>query len=106
MLMDSADHMQRDRRALKDTVTAWTQGDVETVRRLFDQGFGETPPQVRDELIGKRNATMAERIREMTKDGRSYFVVVGCGHFVGPDGIVARLRQSGFTVERLGADRK
>ena len=106
MLMDSVNHMEHDRRALKAAVAAWIQGDAATVRRLFDQGFGETPPRLRDELVDKRNATMAERIREMTKDGRSYFVVVGCGHFVGPDGIVARLRQSGFTIERLGAGRR
>ena len=106
MLMDSVNHMERDRRALKATVDAWSRGDAEALRRLFDEGFSETPTRLRDALIGKRNATMAKSIRRMTKDGRSYFVVVGAGHFVGPDGIVARLRHSGFTVERLGADRR
>ena len=106
MLMDSANHVQRDRRAIADMVDAWTAGDEPKLARLFDKGFGETPRQVRNELIGKRNATMAEHIRELFKDGRSYFVVVGAGHLVGNDSVVARLRHTGYTVERLGADRQ
>jgi uncharacterized protein len=48
-------------------------------------------------LISKRNMAMAERARPLLDKGAA-FVAVGALHLVGTDGLVALLRQAGFTV--------
>ena len=50
-------------------------------------------------LLVERNAGMVAKIRPELDKGRA-FVAVGALHLTGKDGIVARLRASGFTVTR------
>ena len=43
---------------------------------------------------------MAEKIEEYLKTESTYFVVVGAAHLTGEKGIVALLREKGFSPER------
>jgi uncharacterized protein len=50
-------------------------------------------------LVG-RNATMAERIAPLLKDGGA-FIAVGALHLPGQEGLIERLRAEGYTVTRM-----
>ena len=55
-------------------------------------------------LFTARNRKMAEKIEVYMTSGKSHFVVVGAGHVVGDDGIIALLRGKGIEVSQLAAD--
>lgn len=56
-----------------------------------------TLASLRSELVSKRNERMLERALPLLDEG-GLFIAVGAMHHIGPDGLVAMLRQRGFTV--------
>lgn len=87
------------RTAVAETVriaAAWKAGDVSTVERLVVDSMKDTP-EVYAGLIRNRNRAWLPRIRTCI-ESRHCFIVVGAGHLVGDDGLVATLRQEGYTV--------
>ncbi len=53
-----------------------------------------------DELITNRNYAMTEKIEGFLKTDKNYFVVVGAGHVIGEEGIVALLRKKAYRVSQ------
>jgi hypothetical protein len=51
-------------------------------------------------LLTGRNATMAERLAPLLKDGGA-FIAVGALHLTGKDGLVERLRRAGYAVTKV-----
>jgi uncharacterized protein YbaP (TraB family) len=47
---------------------------------------------------------MARRVGELLAEPRTHFVVVGAGHVVGADGILALLAKQGYSVRQLGRE--
>lgn len=54
-------------------------------------------------LIDKRNVSMTEKVAAMFDQPGCTVVTVGAGHVVGSKGIVQRLHDKGFAVERVAA---
>ncbi|WP_181335626.1 TraB/GumN family protein [Hyphomicrobium methylovorum] len=52
---------------------------------------------LRSELVGKRNARMLERALPLLDKGGA-FIAVGAMHQIGPEGLVALLKQKGFST--------
>lgn len=67
--------------------------------------FSELYYQDRDALLVKRNIKMARRIDSLSAI-RTTFFAVGTAHLPGEDGIIALLRQKGFTVEPVFSVKK
>ncbi|HEY7840695.1 MAG TPA: TraB/GumN family protein [Gammaproteobacteria bacterium] len=53
-----------------------------------------------DRLLTGRNRIMVERMLPLVESGDA-FVAVGAMHLPGADGILALLRERGFTIERV-----
>ena len=49
-------------------------------------------------LLVRRNATMVERMEPLLKEGA--LVAVGALHLAGRDGLIARVREAGYTVTK------
>lgn len=81
---------------------AWTRGDAEALRLLTLEQMAREPggKALQERLFTERNAAMAGRVTELLRQGGSYFVVVGAGHLVGSNGIVARLQRQGYRVRQ------
>ncbi len=63
----------------------------------------EAAAELRAVLVAPRNRLMATRaLPELEKGGA--FVAVGALHLPGPDGLVALVRDAGFSVTRIGPD--
>ena len=100
--------VQNKGRLLKKTVALWQAGDAEALAGLFAQDL-EAHPEYRDcadWFFGRRNRAMADIVDGWLGQGEPVFVVVGAGHLVGPDGLVALLRAKGHAVTQVGAGSK
>jgi uncharacterized protein YbaP (TraB family) len=89
---------------LETIIAAWRAGDVDAMERLIFQQFETSSVQgerLRALFIEERNRTMSEVVLALMEKGTVPFVVVGAGHLIGPEGLVALLRESGYRVEPL-----
>ncbi len=61
---------------------------------------GKAEDEFATRLLGARNQVMAERLAPLL-DGGPVFVAVGALHLIGRDGLIERLRASGFSVTNV-----
>lgn len=80
---------------------AWRRGDDEKINGLMVTDLGTRLPKLYRRLITDRNTKWLPLIEAYLKTPRTEFVLVGAGHLVGPEGIIAALKKKGYTVEKL-----
>ncbi len=83
-------------------IKAYLNGDANKLAALNAQTTGSMLPtplwqKVRVKLLDERNAVMAQRVLAKAQD-KSLFVVVGASHLAGPSGLIAALKQAGYTL--------
>lgn len=85
---------------LEDMYEGWKRGDEKAFEKIMMTPVEEDPSlqEVYYELITARNYKMTEKIEGFLKTNKDYFVVVGSGHVIGEEGIVALLRKNRFRV--------
>ena len=106
---DGSEEEQSDSNAAAEyfemMLNLWKSGDdVKFLEILYKDVELEDPLEIEysDKLWKERDIAMTEKIIIfLNEDEGDYFVVVGGGHMVGKDGIVARLIEEGFKVERI-----
>jgi uncharacterized protein len=84
----------------KTLTDAYLAGDAETVAEIFAQRTPETAAFTR-KLIEDRNVPMADVTESYLKGQEAAMVVIGVGHMVGQEGVVAILEGRGYTAERV-----
>lgn len=85
--------------AVAEIVRAWQGGDVRVLERLLLDEFRESP-EVYQRVLVDRNRAWVPQIAACAAEATPCFVVVGGAHLVGPDSVVAMLKQAGFSVEQ------
>ncbi len=99
------DQLRRTREAgavLDQLVAAWKAGDANGLASLILEGADDpTYRPVYERIFFERNVQMATRVDALLAQPRTHFVVVGAGHVVGPQGLVALLQKQGHTVRQL-----
>lgn len=80
-------------------VAAWMAGDVETIARDAVGPFRENAPEVFAQLVDRRNDAWTKTLHTRLKGEGRTVVVVGMGHLIGRQGLPARLRALGYSVE-------
>ena len=83
---------------LDEMLKAYRTGDVRTLEKTVNAGLADVPA-LRQRLLKDRHERWLPQIEKMMKDGKTYMVVVGAAHVVGPDSVVAMLRAKGIRVE-------
>jgi len=105
--LDQRDKARKDGRdPLHELLVAYLAGDEGGLEKALDRDYDPKNPldvKMRARLLTDRNAHMAERIAERTRrtPARSWLFAVGSAHLLGTDGVVAKLRAAGLTVERV-----
>jgi uncharacterized protein YbaP (TraB family) len=88
---------------LKEHHTAWKKGDAATLNELAIVKMArETPESYRLLIVNRTNnwlPAITQRL-DNSKTGTT-LVVVGVGHVIGLDGLLARLQAKGYKVERI-----
>ncbi len=80
-------------------VKSWHQGNLNGMEQ-FVETF-KAYPRFYQAILVKRNHNWVPQIEEFLKDTKNYFVVVGVAHLAGEDGLLALLRDKGYTLERV-----
>jgi uncharacterized protein YbaP (TraB family) len=88
--------LDTEQRQLASLVAAWRTGDHATIERMTLKDLAAQPAIYRT-LIVERNHNWLPAL-DACLVGRTCFVVVGAAHLVGPDGLLALLRQKGYTI--------
>lgn len=86
--------------AYRDMVTGWLTGDVGRLEKAANSGLLQRP-QIREQILVRRNRDWSDQIADMLKLGARPFVAVGAAHLAGPDSVQALLEARGYTVTRL-----
>jgi uncharacterized protein len=85
---------------IRQLVSAWKDGDVQLLDRLLNQDK-RTDRVTHDALFSRRNSKWLPEIERFAHGNGNYLIIVGAGHLVGDDGVVAQLRQAGYSVQQL-----
>lgn len=80
---------------------AWRRGDDASLEALMLVDFKARQPKMYDRLITERNRNWLAQIDAPRKTRPTPFYLVGAGHLVGKDGILAALAKKVYTVTRL-----
>jgi uncharacterized protein YbaP (TraB family) len=102
MLRDQLSRSEQFTQGLERIIAAWKAGDAEAMAALVFRD--EADPVLRpvyEKLFYERNVRMAQALGGMLAQPRTWFVVVGAGHVVGPEGVVALLEKQGHRVRQL-----
>jgi hypothetical protein len=78
---------------------AWISGDVAGLDREALEPLRKASPDLFRRVVSERNARWATALDARLKGRGRTVVVVGVGHLVGSDGLPARLRALGYSVE-------
>ncbi len=86
---------------LSQIAKAWQSGDEQVLQELIGGAFTGTPEAeaMYRVIFTDRNLQMAATVAGLLERGQTAFVVVGVGHMVGGDGLVALLQQRGFRIQ-------
>jgi len=79
---------------------SWSSGDVNDLATYFVRESG-TDPELRRKMFTDRNASWVVKIRAIMEKPGNYVIVVGAGHLVGPESLIALLQKAGVPVERV-----
>ena len=81
-------------------VDAWKDGNVKVLDQLLNQDK-RSDPTTHDVLFSKRNSKWMPEIERLAHQNGNYLIIVGAGHLVGDDGVIAQLKRAGYAVQQL-----
>lgn len=96
---------QEKARNYEHLIKAYIKGDLNKLAILNEQITGSLLPkplwaEIRVKLLDERNVLMAERVLAKATD-KSLFVAVGASHLAGKTGLIAALKNAGYTLQAL-----
>lgn len=99
-LLQSLDEAAKVQNEVESIVSAWQAGDTQALEASMLQGLRDAP-KLYDALLVQRNRNWVAPIRELTKSGDNYLVVVGAMHLVGEDSVLQMLADQGVRSRQL-----
>ncbi len=102
-LKDFLDNPQEMPGMLGELHQAWRDGDVAELDQLTRLEMQKTTPETYRIVNVERNDAWLPQLQAMLDDNRrdDIMVVVGALHLLGDDGVVEKLRDEGYAVERI-----
>jgi uncharacterized protein YbaP (TraB family) len=81
-------------------VDAWQSGNVALLDKILNQDK-HSDPLTHEALFSERNTKWVPEIEALSHESENYLVIVGAGHLVGEDGVVAQLKRAGYSVKQM-----
>ncbi len=88
------DTMEKD---FDDLIKAWRTGDGEKLDKLLNEAMQEAPA-IFHRLLTDRNRRWLPKIEELLRGKENAIIIVGAGHLVGTNGVVALLKNKGYKI--------
>lgn len=79
----------------------WKAGDGKKLDALMQGELKKFSKTVYQKLLVQRNKNWIPEIEAILKTSKIPMIVVGAGHLVGPDSVVALLKKDGYTLEQM-----
>ena len=100
-MQHSIGELERLDEVFEGLIAAWRKGNDENIAKLVTDDFKEQFPEIYRILFSARNASWMPFLETYIASQETELVLVGVGHLVGDDGLVAELRKRGYRVEKL-----
>lgn len=100
-MMSCLEDMERLDEVFDRLITAWRTGDEATLEALTSTEVREKFPAIYKMLFVDRNRAWLPVIEDYLRTPQTELVLVGAGHLVGEDGLLAMLRRRGYQVRKL-----
>ena len=84
---------------VKIIAQAWSRGDTATLEKLLLGALRESPA-LYERLLVERNRNWVAPVERCLQEKTPCFLVVGAAHLVGPQSLVALLREKGYSVQQ------
>jgi uncharacterized protein YbaP (TraB family) len=84
---------------LRDLIRAWKGGEIDRLEAIVNSSFRDHP-EIYQHLLVDRNARWIPKIEALLAGDVPALVIVGTGHLVGADSVVAMLGAKGYTVRQ------
>jgi uncharacterized protein len=94
LLRSELAEMETEKTSLRTLLTAWQSGDAAAIEKMLLMSFTDNPAAY-NSLITERNRNWMPQLDACLKRSTPCFVIVGAAHIVGPQGLLALLRQRG-----------
>ncbi len=98
MLLDTLSRFDLLRPSMDEALRSWRTGNAGRIEELLVAPMRTEHQEVYQRIFADRNHRMAGAIEGYLKASGHYFVVVGAGHLVGPDGILTLLQRKGYAT--------
>ena len=98
-LRETLREIEEEPDAIKDLVEAWMSADAASIIKEAYDDIAKVSPQLLRRLLTDRNARWTTTLNQRLKGRGRTVVVVGVAHLVGPEGVPAKLRALGYSVE-------
>ena len=99
LLRSELAEMETEKTSLRTLLTAWQSGDAAAIEKMLLMSFTDNPAAY-NSLITERNRNWMPQLDACLKRSTPCFVIVGAAHVVGPQGLLALLRQRGYQIEQ------
>jgi uncharacterized protein YbaP (TraB family) len=86
--------------SIRRLVAAWQNGNVGLLDEILNQDK-HSDPVTHKALFSERNTKWVPEIEALAHKNENYLVIVGAGHLVGDDGVIAQLKRAGYSVEQM-----
>jgi uncharacterized protein YbaP (TraB family) len=89
--------LEKSKKEFAELVQAWRTGDSDKLEKLLNEATEEAPA-IFKRLLTDRNERWVPKIEELARGNKPAIVIVGAGHLVGKNGVVALLKKKGLKV--------
>ena len=89
---------------LEELLTAWRQGDTDTLNKVALEDMQQNDPTSYKQLIADRNNDWLPKVEAMFNNNKSEFVLVGVAHLAGQDSLLTLLENKGYSVAVVNVD--
>ena len=80
-----------------DMLGAWKNGDAKKMESIVNMSLKEYP-QIHELLFVRRNTAWRAKIEKLIGGKKNVLVIVGAGHLVGKNGVLAQLKDKGYPL--------
>lgn len=88
-------------KVMSKMLRSWVDGTPERLAPLFQMEMGGFEDAFLDRLLYARNRNWIPALEDMLARNERALVIVGAGHLVGKDNVIALLEAAGYTAERI-----
>ncbi|MBE9504910.1 MAG: TraB/GumN family protein [Proteobacteria bacterium] len=100
-ILHSIKDLKEAERIINALIDGWREGDEKKLYELFIKEMKDEFPNLYKTLLVDRNRKWLPQIEDYLQTPETELVLVGAAHLIGPDGVIASLKNKGYKLEKL-----